>query len=68
MSKNQNCPICHKTLRVSSGEHQPPPPYFPFCSKRCKLIDLGSWLDSRYKIVSPLRPEDSPPSKEDDEE
>jgi len=25
-------------------------PYRPFCSKRCKLIDLGSWIDERYVI------------------
>ena len=68
MSKNHSCPICHKTLRVSSGKHQPPSPYFPFCSKRCKLIDLGSWLDGRYRIVSPLKPEDAPPFKDDGEE
>jgi len=25
---------------------------FPFCSQRCKLIDLGAWLDAKYKIIS----------------
>lgn len=25
-------------------------PTFPFCSDRCKLIDLGSWLDEEYRI------------------
>ena len=24
--------------------------YFPFCSQRCKLIDLGKWLDGKYAI------------------
>jgi endogenous inhibitor of DNA gyrase (YacG/DUF329 family) len=24
--------------------------YFPFCSERCKLIDLGRWLDGKYQI------------------
>jgi endogenous inhibitor of DNA gyrase (YacG/DUF329 family) len=32
---------------------------FPFCSQRCKLIDLGAWLDDKYKIVS--KPSDTPP-------
>jgi len=27
------------------------PVYFPFCSKRCKLIDLGAWLDADYRIA-----------------
>jgi endogenous inhibitor of DNA gyrase (YacG/DUF329 family) len=30
--------------------------YFPFCSERCKLIDLGAWLDAEYRI--PSRPDD----------
>lgn len=24
--------------------------YFPFCSERCKLIDLGGWFDGEYRI------------------
>ena len=26
----------------------------PFCSERCKLIDLDNWLSERYRISSPL--------------
>lgn len=41
------CPIC-KTEVV------PPDPnvssLFPFCSERCKLIDLGRWLSGKYQI------------------
>jgi len=29
---------------------------FPFCSERCKLIDLGRWLDGRYQV--PVQKED----------
>jgi endogenous inhibitor of DNA gyrase (YacG/DUF329 family) len=29
---------------------------FPFCSERCKLIDLGAWLDAEYRI--PARPDE----------
>ncbi|MCF7669852.1 MAG: DNA gyrase inhibitor YacG [Verrucomicrobia bacterium] len=29
-------------------------PYGPFCSKRCKLIDLGKWLDEEHVISEPL--------------
>lgn len=25
-------------------------PYFPFCSERCKLIDLGAWALEKYKV------------------
>jgi endogenous inhibitor of DNA gyrase (YacG/DUF329 family) len=68
MGKRHTCPICHRTFRVPSGKDQPPSPNFPFCSERCRLIDLGSWLDGRYKIVSPLEPEDAAPHREDEEE
>jgi uncharacterized protein len=32
-------------------------PYGPFCSKRCRLIDLGKWFEEENKISEPLRPE-----------
>jgi uncharacterized protein len=53
------CPICKKPLPAPPGENpkssvEPRPrdrnPYFPFCSDRCKLIDLGRWLDGAYQI------------------
>jgi endogenous inhibitor of DNA gyrase (YacG/DUF329 family) len=32
-------------------------PLGPFCSDRCKLIDLGKWLGEEYKVSEPLRPD-----------
>ncbi len=29
----------------------------PFCSPRCKMVDLGKWLGEEYKISEPLRPD-----------
>ncbi|MGH8019900.1 MAG: DNA gyrase inhibitor YacG [Opitutaceae bacterium] len=29
----------------------------PFCSERCRMIDLGSWFDGAYRISEPLRPD-----------
>lgn len=29
-------------------------PEFPFCSARCRLIDLGNWAAERYVISTPL--------------
>ena len=29
-------------------------PFRPFCSERCKMIDLDNWLSERYRISSPL--------------
>lgn len=31
--------------------------YGPFCSHRCKLVDLGKWLGEEHTISEPLRPE-----------
>ena len=41
------CPICHKP--TASETHVD----FPFCSERCKLLDLGAWASERYRISEP---------------
>ena len=33
-------------------------PCRPFCSQRCRMADLGSWLDSAYRISRPISEED----------
>jgi endogenous inhibitor of DNA gyrase (YacG/DUF329 family) len=43
-----NCPIC-KTP-VDESKLGQPGSYFPFCSERCRTIDLGRWLDGKYQI------------------
>jgi uncharacterized protein len=43
------CPTCKQELaKPKAGEELPKS--FPFCSDRCKLIDLGRWLDGKYQI------------------
>ena len=37
------CPTCRKPVE-EKGQ------FAPFCSERCKLIDLGRWLDGRYQV------------------
>jgi endogenous inhibitor of DNA gyrase (YacG/DUF329 family) len=46
------CPICKKAIKASAGKKGEKPKFYPFCSERCKLIDLGAWLDAKYKIIS----------------
>jgi uncharacterized protein len=29
-------------------------PAFPFCSKRCRLVDLGKWIDGDYRVTRPM--------------
>ena len=38
------CPICKQETRFEDN------PYRPFCSERCQLLDLGNWLEGRYRI------------------
>jgi endogenous inhibitor of DNA gyrase (YacG/DUF329 family) len=45
------CPICRTKLEVASPEGAP---YRPFCSRRCKLVDLGRWLNEEYRISEEL--------------
>ncbi len=39
------CPQCGKSCRISSEN-----PWRPFCSERCKLVDLGDWFDERFRV------------------
>ena len=50
------CPNCKRPLRTSKGRAALLPKFFPFCCERCKLVDLGAWLDAEYRI--PARPDD----------
>ncbi len=57
-----SCPICGKIL---DGRTLAEAPYLPFCSKRCKTIDLGRWLKGAYRI--PAEDQDDPPEGEEQE-
>ena len=51
MSNELHCPICKKIVTVTDAE-------FPFCSDRCRVIDLGKWASGDYKITSPIHDPD----------
>ena len=59
--RNFRCPTCKKEGAWFDGT------FGPFCSERCKLVDLGKWFGEENKISEPLRPdhfrgyEDLPP-------
>jgi uncharacterized protein len=42
------CPTCSRRGAWFDGE------FGPFCSKRCRLIDLGQWFSEEHKISDPL--------------
>jgi uncharacterized protein len=49
------CPICKKEVQFTD-------PFVPFCSERCKIIDLGNWASDKYVIATPV----TPPDEEED--
>jgi len=44
-ARKVHCPECHASIVWSADN-----PYRPFCSERCKLIDLGQWATGAYRI------------------
>jgi endogenous inhibitor of DNA gyrase (YacG/DUF329 family) len=53
------CPICKKETKLGDPE-------FPFCTERCRLLDLGNWASEKYVISTPVRPEELPDREEDE--
>jgi len=40
------CPCCRKSVQYRADN-----PYRPFCSERCRLIDLGEWASEGHRIA-----------------
>jgi uncharacterized protein len=49
-----HCPICRQPTESETD------PEFPFCSERCRLMDLGNWSSEKYKISEPVIDESMP--------
>ena len=49
------CPTCRRPVEWSAASV-----YRPFCSDRCRLIDLGAWFDEKHRI-----PDESAAARED---
>jgi uncharacterized protein len=52
------CPVCGNSTPFTPANR-----FRPFCSERCKLIDLGNWASESYRV-----PEQEPPEKTEDEQ
>lgn len=57
------CPTCKKVISMPDGG--PKPEAFPFCSDRCRMVDLGRWLNGDYYIPGERA---SLPNEDDDVE
>lgn len=55
------CPICKKVIENASAEW----PVRPFCSPRCKLVDLHNWLNEGYRVSSDPDPDWEHPDREE---
>jgi endogenous inhibitor of DNA gyrase (YacG/DUF329 family) len=57
------CPICRKETAWENN------PFKPFCSERCKLIDLGKWASEEYRVPGERKdiPDADDSEKKDDE-
>lgn len=40
----KQCPSCGKPVQWQDNPHR------PFCSERCKLLDLGKWVSEEYRV------------------
>ena len=53
------CPICNRPVRLEDKES-------PFCSERCREVDLGLWATDQYVISTPV--EEMPEQSGEDED
>ncbi len=60
--KGSPCPACSQEVSPNSSK------VFPFCSGRFRLLDLGKWLDGRYRIAGRKIPSEAQTEAEEAEE
>jgi uncharacterized protein len=52
--RQARCPRCRNAIAWEGNPHR------PFCGLTCRLIDLGRWLDERYRVAGDALPEELP--------
>jgi endogenous inhibitor of DNA gyrase (YacG/DUF329 family) len=57
------CPICRRSVRPRDEN-----PAFPFCSPRCRAVDLGKWFIGSYRVPERAEPQEQPPRDESESE
>lgn len=61
--KKVTCPICSSPMPGDWSEY----PDYPFCTKRCRLIDLGRWLGEDYRVPEKQSENQSSDVRDDEE-
>jgi len=54
------CPTCKREVLIGD-------PFMPFCSERCKLLDLGAWATEKYVISTPISHSPQTSEEQDDQ-
>jgi endogenous inhibitor of DNA gyrase (YacG/DUF329 family) len=62
MSTSVRCPTCERVVEWNESS-----PWRPFCSERCKLIDLGAWASEQHAIPGSTAETEDKPKTEDEE-
>lgn len=63
MARQLSCPTCGRHLEWNDAF-----PYRPFCSERCRLIDLGDWLAEKHVVPGEsIAPEEGPGPESDED-
>jgi endogenous inhibitor of DNA gyrase (YacG/DUF329 family) len=52
-----SCPACGKPAVFAASN-----PWRPFCSERCRMVDLGAWASEAYRV--PVKRDDDDPAPE----
>jgi endogenous inhibitor of DNA gyrase (YacG/DUF329 family) len=61
------CPVCQSNVSNSQKDSSFST-FFPFCSQRCRLVDLGLWFDGQYRIpVNPQQTDEDAPQPSDEQ-
>jgi uncharacterized protein len=55
------CPTCGKSIDWKDN------PFRPFCSERCRLVDLGKWVEGEYRVPGENLPNEQAPGEQTDE-
>jgi endogenous inhibitor of DNA gyrase (YacG/DUF329 family) len=56
------CPTCRKLVPWEGNPHR------PFCSERCRVLDLGAWVDERFRIPGDPVPTEASDGFDDEDE
>lgn len=57
------CPTCRRQAKPREEN-----PSFPFCSPRCRQVDLGKWFTGEYRVPGPPAKPDGAPAKDEEEQ